>query len=486
VCAIAGVILYEYTRDDVQLSNIRSQLCHIVNAAGDRGRDSFGWSALTKHDVVSRKWTTGEKRVLEDFEVTEDTRIVICNRRAEPTTEFVPLKMDTDVQPFTDGHWFVSHNGTIANDRELSELFALKRDTRIDSAVLPGLFSKAGFEKGLREIIGSFALAGFKNERRIPQLYLACNYKPLWIAHDDCNKCIFFASLPEYLDETWWKPQGTRRLKLTEIPPYSMVRINSLGGIVYESLKPERVTKKVLVVCSGGLDSGTLATKYVKEGHKVELLHFTYGCRAEEREVVAVKAVAEALKVDVRFVDLGLLFRTLAPSKLTDPHGTSNRTSGGEAGAEFAHEWVPARNLVFMAIVTAIAEGNGFDTIALGANLEESGAYPDNEALWRRRLAAVVEVSTNVNVHIQVEAPFENLMKHEIVKLAIELKAPLEHMWSCYEGDSVQCGTCGPDQLRRMGFKMSGVIDPIEYEWLPEGFWDGCVTVEEYRNEKGV
>jgi len=478
VCSITGLVLFAYTRTDTELSNIRIQLCNMVNASRNRGRDSFGWSAHTQHGIVERKWTNGDLRAFEDFEITDQTNIVICNRRAEPTTEFVKDKTALDVHPFNDEHWWVTQNGTCANDHELKEKYDIQCNTRIDTAVLPHLFSKVGFEQGVKEIIGSFALAAFKNTKRIPELFLACNYKPLWLAFDNQNAVVYFASLPEYFDGDWWKPTTRRNLVIREVPPYSMVKINTLGGVVWNSLRPEKTTKKVLVVCSGGLDSSTLATQYVRNGHQVRLLHFLYGCRAEQQEIKAVTAVADTLDLEPPlFVPMGELFRSLAPSNLTNLESVANRERGGEAGAEYAHEYVPCRNTVMLSIACAIAEGNGFDTVALGANLEEAGAYGDNEAGWRRKFNDMIQVATQFNSHIEVEAPFDNLMKAEVVKRAIELKAPLVQMWSCYEKGPVSCGTCGPCQLRRVGFKMCGIVDPIEYEWLPDGFWEDCVTL---------
>jgi 7-cyano-7-deazaguanine synthase len=340
------------------------------------------------------------------------------------------------------------------------------------------VFSKLGFNKqSLSRIVGSWALAAFEKTSS-PVLHLATNYQPLWLTYYIGLRAVFFASLPEYMDPDWDSLFGSltagRIGRVVPVKPYTRIALTCFGSHEEESLRTTPRQKKVLVVASGGLDSSTLATMYVQQGHEVELLHFTYGCRAEAREVQSIKAVAQALGVKCRFVPLGELFTVLAPSRLTNTKATFATGHGGEEGAEFAHEWVPARNLVMMAIATAIAEGNGFDTIALGANLEESGAYSDNTTLWRRRLADVVEVSTNVNCHVTVEAPFDNLMKSEIVRKAIEIGAPVEHMWSCYEGRDISCGTCGPCQMRRVGFKMSGIIDPIPYEWLPENFWEGC------------
>ena len=44
---------------------------------------------------------------------------------------------------------------------------------------------------------------------------------------------------------------------------------------------------------------------------------------------------------------------------------------------------------------------------------------------------------------LKVEAPFVNMTKAEVVKMGLELNAPYELTWSCYEGKDVPCGKCG-------------------------------------------
>ena len=36
--------------------------------------------------------------------------------------------------------------------------------------------------------------------------------------------------------------------------------------------------------------------------------------------------------------------------------------------------------------------------------------------------------------------------------------------WSCYEGDSLQCGTCGTCIERREAMQTAGIIDPTPYK----------------------
>jgi len=161
-----------------------------------------------------------------------------------------------------------------------------------------------------------------------------------------------------------------------------------------------------------------------------------------------------------------------------------NRDRGGEAGAELAHEWVPARNTVMMSLALAVAEKHGYDNIALGSNMEEGGAYPDNEQEFINKLRALVPYAVAPYRNIQLLDPLGTLVKHEIVELGSEEGMPFELTWSCYEGESlpvetpsgaftdisptgpvriVHCGTCGPCAMRRRAFQMAGVEDPTEY-----------------------
>ena len=52
--------------------------------------------------------------------------------------------------------------------------------------------------------------------------------------------------------------------------------------------------------------------------------------------------------------------------------------------------------------------------------------------------------------------PFEA----EVVKMGLELNAPYELTWSCYEGKDVPCGKCGTCIDRAAAFAANGVSDP--------------------------
>ena len=137
--------------------------------------------------------------------------------------------------------------------------------------------------------------------------------------------------------------------------------------------------------------------------------------------------------------------------------------AGGEAGAEFASEWVPARNLVMLSIATAYAEARGITTIILGNNLEESGSYPDNEPEFINKFNELLPFAVGANKQVEVLMPVGNLMKHEIVKLGHDIGAPMYLTWSCYRAGKKHCGACGPCYMRRIAHEMNNIPETISY-----------------------
>ena len=65
----------------------------------------------------------------------------------------------------------------------------------------------------------------------------------------------------------------------------------------------------------------------------------------------------------------------------------------------------------------------------------------------------------------EILAPLLELRKTQVVRLGMELGAPLELTLSCYDPTpaGLSCAHCDACQLRRKGFAEAGVEDPIPY-----------------------
>ena len=218
------------------------------------------------------------------------------------------------------------------------------------------------------------------------------------------------------------------------------------------------MAKKCVVICSGGLDSTTAAAHaYKVDGREPILMHFRYGCRAEAQEVEAVQKIAAALGGECIFSDLGWL-KAVGGSRLTNPEA---QISGPVEGAEYPHEWVPARNLVMVSHAAAYCDANDIGEIYMGLNLEEGAVYPDNTVEFYERLNAILPLATLVRPVIRM--PLARMMKWQIVRHAHKIGAPIHLSWSCYRSGLRHCGQCGPCYMRRTAHAMTGLVDPVEY-----------------------
>jgi len=393
---------------------------------------------------------------------------IIGNWRATPTTEVKEGKL----QPY-DG---VVHNGTIANAEELG-----LEQGQIDSEILPRVLRRTGvddFLESVRKLKGSYAIGCVAEVKNDVTLYLACNYKPIYIWKDPQTKTVFFSSMARHFIGAC--PNNPMKMK-----PYSVYHYHQQVCDVRDILA-ER-TKKYLVVCSGGLDSTHVANKIFKslrtdigtEVESMELLHFNYGCRASNKEFESIRNLAEFFKCTYRIVDIPQICFNSKEGSNSTLFDTKKKLAGPVEGAEYAHEWVPARNLIFLSMATAIAETEGFTHIALGNNLEESGAYPDNEEEFNYLFNQLLPHATQNERVVELVCPVSHLMKHEIVKEGLALDTPFYLTWSCYEQNARPCWKCGPDFMRAEAFFRNSAIDPLLVQQIYETCNGHFPTIEE-------
>jgi 7-cyano-7-deazaguanine synthase len=288
---------------------------------------------------------------------------------------------------------------------------------------------------------------------------LARNFKPLVYQMDAETGALWFASSDDYLHPGYERSLDPTCARIVNVPPYTYLRIDGRTGCIESSsLWPnnQKAPRRTLVVASGGLDSTVVATMLHGTGREVALLHIQYGCHAERREAQAVSRVARHMGIESIFINAAWL-GGLGASSLTEDRAIAS----GRAGAELPHEWVPARNMLMIATACAVADARGYDSVALGTNLEEGGAYPDNTQEFIRTMSRASSIGTLARA--EVEDPVGNLVKHEIVRLGLQLGAPLHLTWSCYRNGPLHCGQCGPCFMRKTAFRMNGMEDPLHY-----------------------
>ncbi len=218
-----------------------------------------------------------------------------------------------------------------------------------------------------------------------------------------------------------------------------------------------------VVLLSGGMDS-TVTAAVCAQNHRPAMLHSSYGQRTEARELKAFEQIAEhfdaehRLRVDQRYLT------AIGGSALTDPAIEVPENDPASIGGEGVPvTYVPFRNAHFLAAAVSWAEVLGARKIFIGAVEQDSSGYPDCRPAYYEIFNHLIEAGTRPETKIEICTPLVGLSKAKIVRRGIELGAPLEMTWSCYQSQELACGACDSCVLRLRAFEQAGVSDPVPY-----------------------
>jgi 7-cyano-7-deazaguanine synthase len=219
-----------------------------------------------------------------------------------------------------------------------------------------------------------------------------------------------------------------------------------------------------LAIClvSGGMDSCVTAAIAHSENDELAFLHVSYGQRTEQRERRAFESLADHYDVKLRLVISLEHLARIGGSSLTDP--TIAVTPADLTAQSIPSSYVPFRNAHLLAAAVSWGEVIGANAIYIGAVAEDSSGYPDCRPEFYAAFQNVIDLGTKPETNLIVRTPVIGLKKSEIVKRGLELGAPLELTWSCYQSSDLACGNCDSCALRLRAFREAGVTDPISYQ----------------------
>jgi 7-cyano-7-deazaguanine synthase len=214
-----------------------------------------------------------------------------------------------------------------------------------------------------------------------------------------------------------------------------------------------------LVVCSGGLDSVTLAYKVVQEGHLAGLVSFNYGQR-HVRELDYARQAAAALGAPHKIIDISAVGAALTGSALTDDVEVPD---GHYAQETMKLTIVPNRNAIMLAIAYGMAASRGASRVAAALHAGDHFIYPDCRPAFTQAFESMERAALEGTAEITLFTPFLTCSKADIAREAARLNVPVERTWSCYKGGDIHCGRCGTCVERREAFALAGLSDPTPY-----------------------
>ncbi len=239
-------------------------------------------------------------------------------------------------------------------------------------------------------------------------------------------------------------------------------------------------TRYGVSLLSGGLDSTVVTAYAAARTDRLTALTFHYG-QSHSKETACAKEVADALGIPNRLLDISFFSQAAWYSALTNPDRFPVPQDGGagpgEAGIPITY--VPLRNTLFVTLAASLLESQVLHDIEvervdpasvkaqvfLGPNAVDYSGYPDCRPEYFQKMSQALaqgsKLSTQCNVPIRLETPIIDKSKADIVRMGLELEAPLELTWSCYQGGDAPCGSCDSCVLRARGFAEAGATDPL-------------------------
>lgn len=218
-----------------------------------------------------------------------------------------------------------------------------------------------------------------------------------------------------------------------------------------------------VVLLSGGLDSMVTAALAQEAGFAVHALTVDYGQR-HKLELQSAAGIVKRLGLAAH-TQIALDLRAFGGSALTD----SIEVPKEGVGQDIPVTYVPARNLVFLALTTACAEAAGARDVFIGVNALDYSGYPDCRPEFIASFSETARLGTKAGVEgapFTVHTPLQHMTKADIARECARLGLDPSWSWSCYDPslNDTACGLCDSCRLRKKGFAEAGIADSTPYD----------------------
>lgn len=222
------------------------------------------------------------------------------------------------------------------------------------------------------------------------------------------------------------------------------------------------MSKKAVILLSGGLDSITTLAIAREQGFACHALSFDYG-QKHCAELDAARRIAGRYRVEAHKV-IHFDLDSIGGSALTDARIAVPETP--QDGIPVTY--VPARNTIFLAFALGWAEVLQAHDIFIGVNAVDYSGYPDCRPEFIAAFQKMANLATKAGIEgegFTIQTPLIDLSKAQIIGKGLALGVDYAQTVSCYAADAEgrACGKCDACRLRAQGFADAGIEDPTRY-----------------------
>jgi 7-cyano-7-deazaguanine synthase len=199
------------------------------------------------------------------------------------------------------------------------------------------------------------------------------------------------------------------------------------------------VTGDSVLLCSGGLDSTTLAYLLVSHGKRFVPLFLDYGQHCARTEYARLGTVLpEVVRRAIVSLDISAVYRGSRSRLVAEADLWREEVQDEDL-------YLPYRNLLMLSVGAAFAQVHGMDAVYAAFINSNHAREIDCSAAFFGRLAELLAVYGAV----RVEMPFRDMSKLDVARLGLSLGAPVAATYSCQVSSKIPCGAC-PNCVERL------------------------------------
>jgi len=218
----------------------------------------------------------------------------------------------------------------------------------------------------------------------------------------------------------------------------------------------------VAVLFSGGLDSAVLlAEEASHEPSEVQPVYVTVGLAWEAAERAMVGRLLAAAPYAGRVLPLAAL-----RVDMNDVYEATHWAVKGQPPAYHTPDedvYLPGRNVILLGKAGVFCAAAGLHRIVIGTLAHNP--FPDATPAFRAAMASALTLGLAHD--LEVDAPYANTSKAEVIARGAVLGVPFELTLSCMNpvgrSPALHCGLCSKCRERHDAFLESGIPDPTAY-----------------------
>jgi 7-cyano-7-deazaguanine synthase len=199
------------------------------------------------------------------------------------------------------------------------------------------------------------------------------------------------------------------------------------------------MTKKIVIVLSGGMDSGVLLAQLSTEEQEIHAISFNYRSKHNTIEIQYAKKLCLKYRVKKHIIiNLDFIKKYFNSSLL---QRKTSIPEGHYAAENMKSTIVPFRNGIMLSIAAGYADNIEAKEIYVGAHAGDHFIYPDCRLPFLGYMRETIYHGTTNNVILYY--PFGHSTKRDIAIAGKQINFNFSKTYSCYKGGKNHCGVSG-------------------------------------------